>query len=432
MPFSFGSLPADPNWGTALTTIAFNLIDHYGDTETVALYYNNIVQWVDYLVQRATENGHLGLGKMYYNYGDWVPPPPVGMTNQSLCSSFALLIDLQHLATISSLLNHPDDALYYTDLYNTFAEEFHQVFYNKEISGYADGKQTANVLALTANVAPSDVKDMVITSLLSDIAAYDTHLTTGIIGTKYLFPLLSDLGYHEIALQIAQQKSYPSYGYMISNPYENATTLWELWDAPFEGPGMNSRNHIMFGSIDGWFYRYLAGMNPNGLEEISFTPPTLKHDQLQFARASYESAKGLILIHWQWVSEDTYQIEVQVPHNTRGVIRFPEFPVLKLTEGDSIIFDGLNVADQAALAKTGILNTVVTPQGQVSITIGSGHFSFYTVFDTTTSTTAHQQVSGPRNGVFSEYVSGMAAHDSQLMAQAAETMAQLIKIKYHH
>jgi hypothetical protein len=36
---------------------------------------------------------------------------------------------------------------------------------------------------------------------------------------------------------------------MMVNPYEPATTIWELMDAPAEGPGMNSRNHHMFSSV---------------------------------------------------------------------------------------------------------------------------------------------------------------------------------------
>ena len=37
---------------------------------------------------------------------------------------------------------------------------------------------------------------------------------------------------------------YPSFGYEATNTLEPATyNLWELTDAPFEGTGMNSRNH---------------------------------------------------------------------------------------------------------------------------------------------------------------------------------------------
>ena len=34
--------------------------------------------------------------------------------------------------------------------------------------------------------------------------------------------------------------------------YEPATTLWELWNSDTQGPGMNSRNHIMFGTVSSW------------------------------------------------------------------------------------------------------------------------------------------------------------------------------------
>ena len=34
-------------------------------------------------------------------------------------------------------------------------------------------------------------------------------------------------------------QTYPSFGYEILDADEPATTVWELWDGPFEGPGMN-------------------------------------------------------------------------------------------------------------------------------------------------------------------------------------------------
>ena len=53
----------------------------------------------------------------------------------------------------------------------------------------------------------------------------------------------------------ARRTDYPSYGFMITHLDEPATTIWELWDSPTEGPGMNSRNHIMFGTVGSWFYK---------------------------------------------------------------------------------------------------------------------------------------------------------------------------------
>ena len=49
---------------------------------------------------------------------------------------------------------------------------------------------------------------------------------------------------------------YPSLGYMID---QGATTLWEAWDGTRHvvgGGGGSSRNHIMFGELGGFFFRF--------------------------------------------------------------------------------------------------------------------------------------------------------------------------------
>lgn len=38
-------------------------------------------------------------------------------------------------------------------------------------------------------------------------------------------------------------------------------SLWELWDAPTQGPGMNSRNHHMFSSISAWIVQGVGGVD---------------------------------------------------------------------------------------------------------------------------------------------------------------------------
>ena len=47
---------------------------------------------------------------------------------------------------------------------------------------------------------------------------------------------------------------------MFNNPFENATALWELLNAPSLGPD-SSRNHIMYGSVGAWFYSHIAGID---------------------------------------------------------------------------------------------------------------------------------------------------------------------------
>ena len=88
------------------------------------------------------------------------------------------------------------------------------------------------------------------------------HTTSGIIGIKAAFEVLSAAGRTDVVLAMLAEDDYPSYGYMLRGGQlgaEPATTLWELWDSDQQGPGMNSRNHIMFGTVGSWMYKHLLG-----------------------------------------------------------------------------------------------------------------------------------------------------------------------------
>ncbi|CAF4338285.1 unnamed protein product, partial [Rotaria magnacalcarata] len=94
------------------------------------------------------------------------------------------------------------------------------------------------------DVVPSNLRASVIKALADNIAANDNHLTTGIIGTAALFPVLSDAGYHDLAVAVATQTTYPSFGFMFNNDVQNATTNWETFHALLKGfGGTDSLNH---------------------------------------------------------------------------------------------------------------------------------------------------------------------------------------------
>lgn len=95
---------------------------------------------------------------------------------------------------------------------------------------------------------------------------------------RYELEMLYNNGLNDICIQMALQNTYPSYGYEIDGVGndEPATTLWELWNSDVAGPGMNSRNHIMFGSVSSWFYKSLAGIMPlkSGYSLVKIAPFT--------------------------------------------------------------------------------------------------------------------------------------------------------------
>lgn len=384
VPFSDGDYPSDPNWGSALPTIAWQLYRHYYDVQVLSLFYSNIRAYVESV--RAAYNS-TGLAGLFSSYGDWVPPPPAPRTNESLTSSFAFMHDVSLLVNMSRILGYTNDTQTYMILYQQLAQEFHRVFFNRTSPFYADGMQTAQILALALpNVVPSDLRNSVLNYLVSDITGKGKHASTGIIGTAQLYPLLSDNGHHDLALELVTSITYPSYGYMFNNPYENATTLWELWDAPFEGPGMNSRDHIMFGSVGAWFYSHLAG--------IDLTPALLTIRP----RMASESKKHLLLkvdcqlstlhglVHVAYtrdehdVDKNSIRLRVTIPSNAHArIILEPLFPgarCARLIEGDEKIWP---ISSKSSMRKLSVELEPVS--GLMIVHVGSGQYEYHAYWE---------------------------------------------------
>jgi alpha-L-rhamnosidase len=296
-PFTFGARPADPAWGAAYPSILYWLWKYHDDIEVVAQHYNSIKFYFSFLNKCYSSTG---LAKFYYNYGDWVPPEGVPMCSSHLTSSFSYLAGIQQLVEMATALGQTADAEFYRGKLDGLYSEFNDVFYFN--GTYDTGLQSAVALPLAIGVVPEDVYQRVLINWLNNIVSdYDTHLTTGIIGTKYEMLALHQIGRDDIALQLAENFDYPSWGYMVLNPTEPATTLWELWETPSGNPGMDSRNHIMFGSVGDWFYKALAGIDhPDsdaGFQNFVISPSVV--GDLLSVSATFLTGSGNISVAWQ-------------------------------------------------------------------------------------------------------------------------------------
>jgi alpha-L-rhamnosidase len=117
---------------------------------------------------------------------------------------------------------------------------------------------------------------------------------------------------------IAGQKDFPGWGHMLD---KGATTLWEHWEY---SDNIYSHNHPMFGSISGWFYKYLAGIRPAddavAYNKIILAPAGF--DRLNYARADYHSPQGLISSSWRKKGDSLFY-EATVPVKTSATILLP-------------------------------------------------------------------------------------------------------------
>jgi len=316
--------PADPAWGTAYIVLAWTLYWYYGDSEILSDHFSSLKKYVEFLISRA--DGHIlnTLGK----YGDWCPPGCIfpKRTPLELVSSWYYYHDVYFLSRIADVIGKSEEA----EKYRNLSEAIKKAFNNKFLTdkGYAyikmspiDGipGQTSNTLPLYLSMAEGEVKEKTVSALLESVVKhYDYHFDTGIVGTRYILEVLTQIGHGEAAFRMVTRKGFPGFEYMLR---EGATTLWERWER-LEGPGMNSHNHIMLGSIDAWFYRGLLGLIPvkPAWKKVCLAP--VFPDELAYAGGSVETVQGKIGLSWTRL-KGKVEVKIIIPQGVTGELRLP-------------------------------------------------------------------------------------------------------------
>jgi alpha-L-rhamnosidase len=223
-----------------------------------------------------------------------------------------------------------------------------------------DGSQSNQSFALGFGAAPEADRSLVFDKLLDGLKADDgPRLTTGIFGTRFLLEELSRNGRTDQAFALANRNTFPSWGWMLEN---NATTLWEHWA---KDDNTYSHNHPMFGTISGWFFRWLGGIqmadDAVGADRIEIRPQTAPG--LEWVKCSHRSVRGLIESNWS-TTPNSSKFEIVVPPDTSALVALPARPGDVLTEGGKPVSD---IAEIKSLESG--------PTSRV-LQVGSGRYQF--------------------------------------------------------
>jgi len=359
--------PADPAWGTACVTIPWHLYLFYDDLRVLEENYDMLKHWLDFLGNN-TENYIVN----YSRFGDWCSPGHLNShdTSGKLISTWYYFQNLITLSEIAGIIGKTDDAKECIKLAGKVKEAFNQEFLHGD--WYDQGSQTSNILPLYAEMVPEEKKETVLRKLIENIVVnHDCHVGTGIVGTRYILDTLTKYGQAELAYRLVTQRTYPGWGYMIN---EGATTLWERWEY-LAGAGINSHNHYMFGSVDAWFYKVLAGINVDaaypGFRRIIIRPYPV--GELLHASASVHTVRGLVCSSWQ-KDRDSFTLNVEIPVNSGAYLSLPaslnwHSPIVR--EGGEVIFKGA-----AFIPGHPGVNSGVAEEQFIKFEIGSGSFTF--------------------------------------------------------
>jgi len=284
-------------WPAALAIVPQSLHDIYGDRRAAERNYDAVAKWLRFQLARRDAAGLLPADP----YGDWCPPPkdpdlihavsPEVVTDKRFVANLYLAKNLSMAAWMAPLAGHESETAGWLEARKPLVEAIIKTWWNPETSAFANGTQTTSALALAFGIAGKDRRPALARSLVARIRTTDKgHIGTGLIGAQWLMRTLDEIGHSSLAFELATQRSYPSWGYMVEH---DATTVWELWNGNTADPAMNSGNHVMLvGDLVTWCYERLAGIRPAapGFSKLLMHPEPV--GGLSFVDVEYRSVRG--------------------------------------------------------------------------------------------------------------------------------------------
>jgi alpha-L-rhamnosidase len=344
----YGGASGPLGWQLAFAYLQKQLYDYYGDKRIIEQHYAAFKKQMAFLESKAI------YGLFYWDISDHeaLDTKPEAFTASAFYYHHALLA-----TEFAGILGKKEDSLYYSKLANTIKEAIVKKYFLSGTGRFDNATQTAQIFALYYGLPPQ--KEATLKVLMDEFARHQYHLSTGIFATKMLFDVLRENNRNDIAYTIANQRSFPGWGYMLA---KGATTLWETWAY---SNNVYSQNHPMFGSISEWFYKSLLGINAAapGFEKMIIKPQPA--GALTWARGSYQSIKGTIVSNWK-KSDNHFELHVSIPANTTAEVWLPAKENAVITESGKPI----NQSSEIKLLRY--------EEGYAVLAVGSGEYDFST------------------------------------------------------
>ena len=363
------------------------LYEYYDDTRMLELHYKAAKRWVDFLGTIA-ENGIITTGWLgdhmvpgpspgYEGYTSEETPPPLIWTGYYYRGAVVV-------AQAADVLGYTDEVKRYAALAERIKQTFNAEFFDEKSENYVDGAQTANAFPLVLGLVPEEHESGVLKNLVREImVTHNGHIHTGHVGTASVLEVLVNYEESDALFSLASASTYPGWGYMVA---QGATTIWESWGHDWAKDRVGSHkahradSMMMWGSIDKFFYHYVAGIGEPayhgpekgtpGFREIRIRPHVV--GDLTYARARVMTVCGEIASSWR-VTENAVFLDVDIPVNATAKIAIPNIGMADI----EVLESGVEIYRRGTLREDvpGILGGEEMHEFY-ELSVGSGSYSF--------------------------------------------------------
>lgn len=313
-----------PEWGGAIIALPFLCWQHYADKSLIADFYPQMCRYADYL---ATQDSayilRQGLGD-WYDY-DGTRAGFAKNTPVPLIATAHYYLWTHRLAEAAKLLGRTADENKYAARADSIGQAFNREFYDPATHRYGTGSQAAQAVALDMRLVPAQDRQDVLDVLLADIHRHGDRLTTGDVGTRYLFKVLDDCDLQDLLYRMLNHYGTPGYGYQIK---QGMTTLTEQWD-PTQGSSMN---HFMLSHINNHLISSIAGIRINPTAATPLTIEPHPAGDLTWAEGEAQTLHGTVRCRWEKTGYD-FCLHVDIPEGDAALVILPSGESLTATAG---------------------------------------------------------------------------------------------------
>jgi len=330
-------------WAMAHPLLLRQLVQYYGDRALAVEQYDVALRWLDGVTARYPD--HIVTAGLSDHEG-LTPAPAPQMVTPLYAYSAGLLADL------AELVGRPADVARYRRLQADITAAWRAKYVDAN-GLVSPGSQAAQAFGLWTGAVTPEQRPATFDRLVAAVGAAGNHLTTGILGTKFMLDELSRGGRAELAATIVRQTDRPGWGYMLAG---GATTLWEHWAG---SDNTFSHNHPMFGSVSAWFYRWLGGIqladDAVAADRLVIAPQPVTG--LGWVRCGWDGPRGPVRSSWRH-EDGRFTLVLDLPPNTTASVRVPCDDPREVTEGGRPV-----TAGQGA-------------PGLLVVSLGSGSYTF--------------------------------------------------------
>jgi len=339
-------------WSSSYLTMIWDCYRYYGDLQLITSNYPAMVRYFKFLEGHAA-----GVIQPKGWIGDWGSRAKGWQEGdpESVPTAYFYL-DALLLSRMAGVTGQQQDSIYFANMAEKIRTAYNNRFFHPEKNSYNDGSQMANAFPLYLGLVPMEKRAAVLANLVRQIEVVDSgHLTTGVLGTKYLPEVLSVYGKANVAWMLVNQKGYPSWSEMM----KRYNTMCEFWTLK------QSHNHVMMGSIDSWFYETLAG-----IKLVESSPAYGKTiiqpyfaEGLNRVDCSLQTVRGNLSVNWER-KNSTLKLKVGIPFNCESEVWIPA------GKGFTVMESGAPVSTKKEI-------TLIKTTGDFNVyRIGSGSYRF--------------------------------------------------------